>query len=97
MKLGYNEFGSYENLVITYRFLSQIGYFYTQIDPVITIPGYNIQTASPELFIIAEFNSSRIYILSFTFRQGQKQKLENILNWNLRLYRLRTTDYLIVF
>jgi hypothetical protein len=35
VKLGYNE-----HSVITNRFLSQIGYFDTQINPVITNPGY---------------------------------------------------------
>jgi hypothetical protein len=43
VKLGYNELGYSEHSVITNKFLSQIGYFNTQINPVITNPGYNEQ------------------------------------------------------
>jgi hypothetical protein len=43
VKLGYNELGYNEQLVITNKFLSQIGYFTTQINPDITNPGYNEQ------------------------------------------------------
>jgi hypothetical protein len=43
MKLGYNELGYNEHLVIMSRFLSQIGHISTQIKPVITKPGYNEQ------------------------------------------------------
>ncbi len=38
VKLGYNE-----HSVVTNRFIDQIGYFSTQINPVITNPGYNEQ------------------------------------------------------
>ncbi len=41
MILGYNELGYNEHLVIMNRFLSQIDYFSTQINPVKTDPGYN--------------------------------------------------------
>jgi hypothetical protein len=45
MKLGYDEFGCNENgynehLVITNRFVGQIGQFSTKIDPAITDPSY---------------------------------------------------------
>ncbi len=43
VKLGYSELGYNEHSVITKRFLSQIGHFSTQINPVITNPGYNEQ------------------------------------------------------
>ncbi len=40
MKLGYNELSVVnEHFVITNRFFGQIGYFTTQINPVITNPG----------------------------------------------------------
>ncbi len=42
-ELGYNEIGNNEHSVITNKYLSPIGYFYTQINPVITNPGYNEQ------------------------------------------------------
>ncbi len=41
VKLGYNELGYNEHSVITNGFSSQIGHFSTQINPVITNPGYN--------------------------------------------------------
>ncbi len=46
-----------EHLVIANKFLGQIGQFSTQINPVITNPGYNERTkmAGPELFVITEF------------------------------------------
>ncbi len=44
VKLCYNE-----------QILKSIGYFSTQIDPVITNPGYTEKMAVPELFVIAEF------------------------------------------
>jgi hypothetical protein len=44
VKLGYNEHSVVnEHSVITNRFLSQIGKLSTQINPVITNPGYNEQ------------------------------------------------------
>ncbi len=48
MKLGYNELGYNElgyngHSVITNKFLSKIGHISTQINPVITNPGYNEQ------------------------------------------------------
>ncbi len=43
VKLGYNELGYYEHSVITNKFLGKIGYFSTQMNPVITKPGYNEQ------------------------------------------------------
>ncbi len=43
VKLGYNELGYNEHSVITNKFLSKIGHFSTQINPVITKPGYNEQ------------------------------------------------------
>jgi hypothetical protein len=43
VKLGYNELGYSEHSVVTNRFLSQIGHIGTQINPVITNPGYNEQ------------------------------------------------------
>ncbi len=41
MKLGYNELGFYEHSVITNIFLGQMGQFTTQINAIITNPGYN--------------------------------------------------------
>ncbi len=43
VKLGYNELGCNEHSVITNIFLSQIGHFSAQINPVITNPGFNEQ------------------------------------------------------
>jgi hypothetical protein len=42
-ELGYNELGYNKHLVITNRFLSKFGPNNTQINPVITNPGYNEQ------------------------------------------------------
>jgi hypothetical protein len=49
VKLGYNEHGYNE------QFLSKIGHINTQINPVITNPGYN-ELKCPELFVITEFD-----------------------------------------
>ncbi len=43
VKLGYNELGYSEHLVITNKFLGKIGHFSTQMNPVIMKPGYNEQ------------------------------------------------------
>jgi hypothetical protein len=43
VKLGYNELGYNEHSVITNKFLDNIGHFTTQMNPVITKPGYNEQ------------------------------------------------------
>ncbi len=43
VKLGYNELGYNEHSVITNGLSSQIGHLSTQINPVITNPGYNEQ------------------------------------------------------
>ncbi len=43
VKLGYNELGYNEHSAITDGFLSHIGHISTQINPVITNPGYNEQ------------------------------------------------------
>jgi hypothetical protein len=43
MKLGYNELGYNEHSDITNKFLGKIGHFTTQMNPVITKPGYNVQ------------------------------------------------------
>ncbi len=43
VKLGYNELGHNEHSVITNKFLSKIGHISTEINPVITNPGYNVQ------------------------------------------------------
>jgi hypothetical protein len=41
VKLGYNELGYNEHLVMTNKYFGPICSFTTQIDPVITNPGYN--------------------------------------------------------
>jgi hypothetical protein len=43
VKLGYNELGYNEHSVITNKHLDKIGQFTTQMNPVITKPGYNEQ------------------------------------------------------
>ncbi len=43
VKLGYYELGYNDHSVITNKFLSKIGHISTQINPVITNPGYNEQ------------------------------------------------------
>jgi hypothetical protein len=50
-----------EHSVKTNRFLGKIRHFNTQINLVITNPGYNAQKmAGPELFVVTEFD----YILN---------------------------------
>ncbi len=52
-----------EHSVITNTFLSQIGHFSKQINPVTTNPGYyEHKMASPKLFVISKFD--RIYYLT---------------------------------
>ncbi len=41
VKLGYNELGYNEQLVITNKFLGKICHFSTQMNPAKTKPGYN--------------------------------------------------------
>ncbi len=68
MKLGYNELGYNEHSVITNKFLGKIGHFTTQMNPVITKPGYNEQRlAGPELFVITEFDCISIFRRSRLF------------------------------
>ena len=43
VKLGYNELGYNEHSVITNKYFVSKGSFTTQINPVITNPGYNEQ------------------------------------------------------
>ncbi len=43
VKLGYNEIGCQRTLGYTNIFLGKIGYFSTQINLVVTNPGYNKQ------------------------------------------------------
>ncbi len=50
MKLGYNKFGLQKNTLIANKFLGQIGHFSTQINPIITNPGYKkTKMGGPEL------------------------------------------------
>jgi hypothetical protein len=62
MKLGYSE----------------LGHFSTQINPVITNPGYNEKMIGPKLYVITEFDCILFYNLNSLFYLSLKNVKLNI-------------------